>query len=165
MRRQIFKISLILSFAILVSCGSANVYVKPNTSFNRQMSLTITGTNNDDAGLIGELQNGLITNGFNVISENVAREGINISEKGQLNKNNFDINSQLYRSIELKSVYALNPKYRYNITEIGMRISNFQAELVDLFTGEVVMTINFSGSRTKSGVVKSVIDEINKQLK
>ena len=165
--RQKIKSGITILFigALLLSCGSARVYVKPNTEFNKQMSLTLTGSDSDGAGLIGELQFALSSNGFNVVSESVARDGVKISRKGQLNDNSFDINSQLYKSLELKSVYSLNSNYNYVYNGFTYRITNFQAELVDLFSGEVVMNISFRGDRTPNGVAKRVVNEINKQMK
>lgn len=166
MKQKITNGFLILFLGtILFSCGSARVYVKPNTEFNRQMSLTLTGSNNDGAGLIGELQFALTSNGFNVVSESVARNGVNLSQKGQLNNNSFDFNSQLYKSLELKSVYSLNSRYNYVYNGFTYRITNFQAELVDLFSGEVVMNVSFRGDRTPNGVAKRVVEELNKQMK
>ncbi|SHJ67297.1 hypothetical protein SAMN04487911_13014 [Arenibacter nanhaiticus] len=166
MTKNITNGFLILLIALtLNSCGSAKVYVKPNTNFNRDMSLTVRGTDNDAAGLIGELQFALTSNGFNVVSESVARNGINLSQKGEIENSNFDIKSQLYKSIELKSVYVLIPRYNWHIYAFSYRITNFQAELVDLFSGEVVMNISFQGDRTPTGVTNRVIEELNKQLK
>jgi hypothetical protein len=163
--KKIFLISLLGT--LLISCGSVRVYVKPNTEFSRQMSLTLTGSDNDKAGLIGELQFALTSNGFNVVSESVARNGINLSQEGQLDSDSFDLNSNLYKSLELKSVYALNSRYNLGINPLtySITISSFQAELVDLYTGEVVISLSFRGNRTPQAVAKRVVEELNKQMK
>lgn len=160
----IFGLLLPSVFFIFNSCGSAKVYVKPDTKFNRQMSITITGKD-DQSGMKGELQYQLSSNGFNVVSESTARKGINLYSNGQLYSNNVEVGSQLYKSLELKSVYALNSNYNWTFNGFTYRILNFHAEVVDLFTGEVVMNINFRGDRTPNGVAKQVIEEINKKVK
>ena len=163
-KRNLILIFSAITFYSAVACGSAEVYVKPNTHFNRQMSVTINGTN-DQSGMNGELQYALSSNGFNVVSESVAKNSINLYHNGQLNPNDFNINSQLYKSIELKSVYVLNPTYNWTFNGFTYRILNFHAEVVDLFTGEVVMNINFRGDRTPNGVAKRIVEELNKQIK
>lgn len=151
-------------FLVISSCGSAKIYVKPETTFNRQMSITITGKD-DESGMRGELQYALSANGFNVVSESVATNGLNLYSNGKLNSNDININSQLYKSLELKSVYALNSNYNWTFNGFTYRMLNFHAEIVDLFTGEIVMNINFRGDRTPNGVAKQVISEINKKMK
>lgn len=162
------KLKLTFAFAnllLLLSCGSARVYVKPNTSFNKQMTITLTGTSNDNAGLISEIQFELSSRGFNMVSESVAKNAINKSTNGSLSSNSFSINTQLNKSIELKSVYALNSKYNYIQDAIGIGIRNYQGELVDLFTGEVVMNLSFRGNRTPRNLAKKIVSEIDSKVK
>jgi hypothetical protein len=167
MKKITYLVIVLFTVFLLSSCGSARVYVKPETEFTKQMSLTLTGTDNDNAGLIGELRFALSSNGFNVVSESVAKDAINITQNGGLNNNNFDINTQLYKSLELKSVYAFNSRYNYIISPLTYRITitNYQAEMVNLFTGEVVMSISFRGHRSPRSVAEKVLKELNKKIK
>jgi len=157
-------ILIVTTLIMLYACGSTRVYVKPDTKFNKKMSITITDTDEDIAGLRGELRYSLSSNGYNLISEAVAKEVTSLSLKGNLEENSINIDSRLYESIELKSVYSLNTKYRYIISPYSTRISNLQAELVDVFTGEVVMSISFKGNRSANGLAEKVVEEINKKV-
>ena len=164
MRKFLFAFLTLSILTIINSCGTAKVFVKPDTQFNRQMTITVTGKD-DESGMRGELQYALSSNGFNVVSEAVAKNGLNLYSNGQINSNNFQIDSQLYKSIELKSLYALNSNYNWTFNGFTYRILNFHAEVVNLLTGEVVMNINFRGDRTPNGVAKQVMEELNKKMK
>jgi hypothetical protein len=164
--KTILKFILIVTVSsIIYSCSSTRVFVKPNTEFTKELSLTISDFKNDRAGIVGELQYQLVSNGYNVISESVAKHAVNMVQEGTLKKDYFKSNTQVYRSAELKSLYVLNARGNWAYHPlVGYEITSLNCELVDLFTGEVVMTTSFRGGKNAKNVAKDFVEKLNEQI-
>jgi len=155
--KQLFLFLLIF---LITSCGSVNVFVKPGTTFTKQTTITIVG-GDDGSNTKGQLEFLLLSKGFNIVSESTAKTAIRYKDKLKGNdRYNNEFNAEVYSIKELNSIYAMETNYTYYYDVFYYAYRNFTARIMDLNTGEIVLTVNFSGDRS----ISSVLDDLANQL-
>ena len=113
--------------------------------FNKNALISVERTSNPE--IEGLVENALFSGGFQVVSNKVAKESLNISNP--LNPNNDNI--EISKSITFKSVYVITVSCNiFNESVIGrscgIYIKSFTARIVDLANeGKLVGTFKFSG--------------------
>lgn len=163
---KLFNLLIMLVIILnIISCGTTDVFVKPGISLSRNSTITIIGPD-DSSGTKGQLTHLLISRGFNIVSEKTAKTAIRYKDeiKGK-NIINHEFSAEIYRIKEFNSIYACELNYRYVMDLFGPVFQNFSAKLIDLNTGEIVMTANFRGSKSINSVLKDLASQIANQVK
>lgn len=155
----------LLFLTIMSSCGSVKLSVKPGTTFSRNATLTIAAQD-DKSGTVGELNHLLFEKGFNVISYSTAKTAVKYKDKieGSAPVNN-EFEAEVYRIKELNSIYALELDYTYYYDAFYYAYRSFSARVVDLNSGEIVMSANFRGDRSVRSVLKDFTTQLAAQIK
>jgi len=162
MTKKLFSSLLILS--LLSSCGAVKLSVKPGASFSRDATLTIV-QDEDITGTVGELTHLLFEKGFNIISYSTAKNAVKYKEeiKGS-DPVNKEFEAEIYNIKELNSIYALELSYAYNGEGNAYAYKSFSARVVDLNSGEIVMSANFRGNRMVRSVLKDFTNQLADQI-
>lgn len=172
--RALLMISVLL--LLLSACGTVSVALKPDTSFTKKGTITVVAENQDTIGIQGKLEHLLLERGFEVVSQAVAEEKIKLQSeaesallaKGVSNSNEYDAKvieksrseQSLSRVRELKSAYILRFRCSYYYDLFYYAFRTFNATVVDLRTGKVVASANFSGDRSVNSVLKEFMDKL-----
>jgi len=171
--RKILILSLLICF--LISCsGSLNVYVKPNTTFSEQTSITVVSEKWDPLSVQGKLEHTLASRGFNVVSEAVAGTKIEFKASSEEvtteSTKATDKKASIEKVQEIPSIFILKFDYKHRMDwPHGNVFENFSATVVDLHNGEIVASVDFSqggfGSKSITGVLTEFVDELAKKIK
>ena len=142
---------------MLSSCGTLQVFVSNDTGFSRKTPITITNQP-DPSGTVGILQFLLQTNGYKVISMDVAKKALNIDS-------NNSSHTEITSTIDFKTAYVLTMDYTYYVDPIvstNCGYHYFYATIVDLRSGELILTATFRGDRQIDEVLEMFIKELNR---
>lgn len=113
-------------------------------SFNIKASITVENISNDPFLVVDALKNNLVEAGFKVISERVAKERIELSNKGEMTDSTFNQDISLGKTKYIKSIYFVTLSYKWNA--FGA-LTDLQGQIVDLASnGEIVATFSFHQS-------------------
>lgn len=156
---------LILTTLFFTSCGTVKLSVKPGAKFSRNATLTIAAED-DKTGTVGELNHLLFEKGFNVIAYSTAKKAIKYKDeiKGSDPVNN-EFEAELYSIRELNSIYALELNYTYYYDMFYYAYRSFSARVIDLNTGEIIMSANFRGDKSVRAVLKDFVNKLSQQIK
>lgn len=161
----IFAITLSI-FLIFGCAGTVNVSVKPDTSFTPKSTITVVSSGYDPLGVQGKIEHLLMSRGFEVVSEAVARDKVKYQDKIKSDApGQSEAEASLERVQEVRSTYILRFSYSYR-SDIphGNVFRNFTASVVDLNTGKVVASADFSQGDFGSRSVSSVLEEFVNKL-
>jgi len=161
---------------LLVGCGTVNVVMKPQTTFTKNSTITVVVQSADQLGVQGKLEHLLLERGFEIVSEAVAQEKVKLqseadsgiaaksatthSETAAAVVGKSRSEQSLSKVIEVKSSYILRFRYHAYYDVFYWAFTSFNATIVNLATGEVVASVNFSGDRS----VDSVLEEFANKL-
>jgi len=142
------KIFILLTAVFLSSLSQGQslkrVKVFCNDSFNIKAAITVTRLSNDPLLVVDALKNNLVEAGFKVISEKVAKERIELSNKGEVTDSSFKQDISLGKTTYVKSVYVATITYNWNENNA---LTDLQGQIVDLAAdGEIVATFSFRQS-------------------
>jgi len=167
---------LITCLLLLTGCGTVNVAMKPHTAFTKNSTITIVVQNTDQLGVQGKIEHLLLERGFEVLSEAVTQDKVKLqseSETGIAAKSMKESGESaaavigksrseqsLSRVTEIKSSYILRFRYHAYYDVFYWAFTTFNATVVNLASGEVVASVNFSGDRS----VDSVLEEFANKL-
>jgi hypothetical protein len=156
---------IIVMTVCLISCGTLNVKVKPGTKFSRNTTVTIA-VDEDQSGTVGELNHLLFENGFNVVAYSTAKKAVKYKDeiKGSDPINN-KFEAEIYSIKELNSIYALELDYTYYYDMFYYAYRSFSARVIDLNTGEIVMSANFRGDKSVGSVLEDFVNQLSQQVK
>jgi len=156
---------IILTILFFTSCGTVKLSVKPGANFSRNATLTIA-EEDDLTGTVGELNHLLFEKGFNVIAYSTAKKAIKYKDeiKGSDPVNN-EFEAELYSIKELNSIYALELNYIYYYDVFYYAYRSFSARVIDLNTGEIIMSANFRGDKSVRAVLKDFVNQLSQQIK
>ena len=113
-------------------------------NFNSKASITVTRISNDPLLVVDALKNNLVEMGFKVISEKVAKERIELINKGEFTDSTYKQDISLGNATYVKSVYVVTLTYNWNAYDA---LIDLQGQIVDLASdGEIVATFSFSQS-------------------
>lgn len=163
-------IILIVLCSIQVSAQKKikNLSVFVTENFDPKTSITVTALNNDPVLAVNHLKNSLLMNGFKVISERVAQEKVEMSNKGEVTDTTFNQDVSVGKTTYVKSVYAITMSYQYRADMGcgGQVISNLTGQIVDLANdGELVATFNFSQNSFQGKCTLTIMQALAAKLK
>lgn len=141
-----FFITLIILVTSLISQAQSlrRVKVFCTENFNSKVSITVTRISNDPLLVVDALKNNLVEMGFKVISEKVAKERIELVNKGEFSDSTYKQDISLGKATYVKSVYVVTLTYNWNAYDA---LIDLQGQIVDLASdGEIVATFSFSQS-------------------
>jgi|GEM_PF-5732807 len=158
-------ITFLFLTVVMSSCGVVQVTTNPNTTINRNSAVTIA-QEEDMSGTVGELNHLLFFKGFKVISYSTAKKAVKYKDqnKGDDWVNN-ETEAEIYSVTELNSIYALEMNYTYYYDVLYWAYRNFSARLVDLETGEIVMSAYFRGDRSVRSVLNELVNKMDEQVR
>lgn len=143
-----------------------NVFV--TDFFDSRASITVEALNYDPVLATDALKNALVMNGFKVISERVAKEKIELNNKGQVTDTSFNQDISIGKTTYLKSVYVvtLNYQYREDMGCGGSVMSNLSGQIVDLANdGQIVATFSFKQGAFEGKCTSDIMNALSKKLK
>jgi hypothetical protein len=167
---------LLIGLFFVSGCGTVNVALKPQTTFSKNSTITVVAQGTDKIGVQGKLEHLLLERGFDVVSEAVAQEKVKLQSESNtgvaakssnmgsgfgaaiMEKSQSD--QTLSKVTEMKSAYILRFQYHSYYDVFYWSFTSFNASVVDLVSGEVVASANFSGDRS----VNSVLEEFANKL-
>ena len=136
--------------------------------FDPRASITVEEMRNDPCLAADALKNNLVINGFKVISERVAKEKVEISNKANTSDTTFNQDISTSKTTYLKSVYVitLNYNYRPDTGCGGTVMSQLSGQIVDLANdGEIVATFSFRQGNLEGKCTSTVMQALVKALK
>lgn len=147
-----------------------NVFV--TDFFDARASITVEALYYDPLIAIDALKNGLVMNGFKVISERVAKNKVELSNKGQTTDSTFNQDVSISKTTYLKSLYVVNLNYqsRADTGCGGAVMSNLSGQIVDLANdGQIVATFSFKqgnfGGKCTSDIMNALAKKLKEQTK
>ena len=169
MKKNLFIILLLIGFS---SFGQSikNLKVYCTANFNRNASITVQPANPDYIGITGALINNLVMNGFKVISETVAKERVELSNKKQTSDTTVNQEISLGKTTYIKSVYVITFSYDYFQNNSGTYLKGLNGQIVDLTNdGEIVATFSYhhgpAFAKTPSKVITALCSALKKDKK
>jgi hypothetical protein len=165
MRKILFAILLLLSFS---SFGQSlkNLKVYCTDEFNPKASITVQRANPDYIGITDVLKNNLVMNGFKVISEAVAKERVELSNKKQTSDTTVNQDISLGKTTYIKSVYVITFSYDYFENASGTYLQGLNGQVVDLANdGEIVATFSYHHGPAFAKKPSKVIEALCESLK
>lgn len=163
----LFLIPVIVSFS-LEAQSLKRVKVFCTDSFNIKVPMTVARLSSDPLSVVDALKNNLVQKGFRVLSERVAKERIELSNKGQFTDSTFKQDVSIGGTTYIKSVYAVTLSYSTNDYNA---LTDLQGQIVDLTAdGEIVATFSFQQSgavpvRKPIEITKKVAELLKKKTK
>ena len=164
--------TLILTSFIITFTTQGQDYKKLNVFatdfFDARASITVEVLKNDPLIATGTLINALVTNGFKVISERVARDKVELSNKGQVTDTTFNQDISVTKYKYLKSIYVVTLGYQYREDTGcgGSVMSSLSGQIVDLANdGQIVATFSFKQGNLGGKCTSDVMNALAKKLK
>ena len=168
MKKLIILSILITSVTVLHAQSLKRVKVFCTDSFNIKVPITVTKLNNDPLLVVDALKNNLVEVGFKVLSERVAKDRVELINKGEFTDSTFKQDISLGRTTYIKSVYAATLTYTTNDYNA---LTDLQGQIVDLANdGEIVATFSFRQSgavpvRKPIEITKVIAESLKKKVK
>jgi hypothetical protein len=165
MQMKTMRIIVVLLIFLFLGCtNTVHVSSKGDTIYPPHCTIAVSCDSDDFLSIQQQAEYLLVSKGFNVVSERVARIKDNIqnrkytiveSEQGTFPK----------RSKEMRSIYILHFSYEYYTVKSykAYSIKKFSVSLVDLKNGDVVASADFSqGSFGAKTILSVIVDFVNK---
>ena len=151
---------LLLAATLLPACGTVSVATKPGTQVSRGAKITIVAPRFDPQNVTGQLEHLLLSQGFDLASEAVARDRIDTNIRQDFVGSSTVVAASTSKTTRLPSLLALRFSYNAYLDVFYWSFTRFNGTLIDLETGAVLASTSFSGDRS----VTSVLEEIAAQL-
>jgi hypothetical protein len=164
----------LLSIVLLLFCTTSfgqslkKLKVFCTDNFEPRASITVEALRYDPVLAADALKNNLVMNGFKVISERVAKEEVEISNKGTTSDTTFYQDISAGKTIYLKSVYVITLNYNFRADTGCDRtvMSDMSGQIVDLANyGEIVATFSFKQGGLEGKCTSTVMEALAKALK
>jgi len=128
-------------------------------------TVTVVSKIKDKMNAKGILEQLLLERGFNVVSEDVARNQIDIQSTTDIKKDRMTEKKTLENVKKLASVYMLTFSYttRSDFPH-GKVFSSFTASVVDLRTGKLVSAIRFNQGPMGGSSINAVLEKAVEKL-
>ena len=153
-----------------------NVIMKPQTTFTKNSTITVVMQSADQLGVQGKLEHLLLERGFEIVSEAVAQEKVKLrsesdtgiaaksvttpSDSAVVIMGKSRSEQSLSKVTEMKSSYILRFRYHAYYDVFYWAFTSFNATVVNLATGEVVVSVSFSGDRSVNSVLKEFTNKL-----
>jgi len=156
---------LLVSFWLAGCAGKVAVVKKPGTSFARSSTITVVAAGNDFLGVQGQLEHLLLSRGFEVVSEAVARERVKYEDSIQSGAGESSASASLERVTEVPSAYIMRYSYSTRPDFPNRHVfTQFSASVVDLRDGALQASVDFSQGELGSKSVQAVLREVAESL-
>jgi hypothetical protein len=168
MKKTFILFTAVFLSSLLQGQSLKRVKVFCTDSFNIKAAITVTRLSNDPLLVVDALKNNLVEAGFKVISEKVAKERIELSNKGEVTDSSFKQDISLGKTTYVKSVYVATITYNWNEYNA---LTDLQGQIVDLAAdGEIVATFSFRQSgavpvRKPIEITKVVAEKLKQKVK
>jgi len=159
---------LIVVLVIFLSLGctrTVHVSSEADTVYSPHCSIAVSCNNDDPLSIRQKLEHLLMSRGFNVVPERVAKIKANMQ-----NRKYAIVESEAgtfpERSKNMRSMYILHFSYEYYVVMSykDYMFKKFSASLVDLKNGNVVASADFSQSSFGTKSVLSVLEDFVNKL-
>lgn len=176
-----YQILIALSLFLFAFCSTStpivevpeiNMAVKPGISIPADASITMVSKliGPDVTGAGGLITNRLMTHGFNVLSPSTSREAVIYNEQvSQQDEGRTEVRSEVYNMKEIHSGYVLEFEGRYYLDWIRLPrhydFTSFTASLIDLGTGEILLSANFVGNKPVEEVCIEFVDMMVERIR
>ncbi|MBF0361950.1 MAG: hypothetical protein HQK49_13120 [Oligoflexia bacterium] len=158
----------IMTVLSLYGCSSV-VEVKEGKSikFNSNETITVICRGKDELGLSGELEHILISQGFDVVSEEVAKNKAKTVIDVNLNNKKIEGTVEDYNVKELQSVYALSFSYTtaYDGLFSERKINKLHGSVIDLHTGKIIKSLKIERNSMSLKSNVEILEELVTQMK
>ncbi|CAN5689365.1 hypothetical protein BH10BAC2_BH10BAC2_04160 [soil metagenome] len=160
--KQLFLFCSIFIASFTFGQTIKNLKVFCTDKFDTSASITVEQHKYDPCLATDALKNNLVMNGFTVISEVVAREKVELSNKGKTNDTTFNQEISSGKTTYIQSVYLIT----FNYNQGHKLISDLSGQIVDLVNdGEIVATFSFKQGYNGSKKTSAVMEALAKALK
>ena len=166
--KKIISILLILFCSASYGQGLKKLKVFCTDSFDPRASITVEAKSYDPCLAADALKNNLVMNGFKVISERVAKQKLETTNKGTISDSTFNQEISTGKTTYLKSVYVVTINYNYrDDTGCGGRvISDLTGQVIDLVNdGEIVATFSFKQGIFEGKCTSTIMENLAIALK
>jgi hypothetical protein len=161
------RIITVLLILLFPGCTSTvHVSSKADTIYSPNRTIAVSCDSDDPLSIRQTLEHLLISKGFNVVLERVARIKANM-QNGKHTTVESEEGTFRERSKEMRSIYILHFSYEYYAATSyrDYYFKTFSASLVDLKDGNVVASEDFSQSSFGTKPILSVLEDfVNKMI-
>lgn len=162
------KVKYCLILLLIISCTEQKLilYVKPGVIFSSTSTITVIGEN-DILDVQGQLEHILLIEGFEVVSELVARDTVKYLERTQEDFTGIKEKASITeKGRAIPAVYVLTFKYTYKTSVQENYFSTFSAQIISLYSGEIVASTETAFDESWDlGDIKDTLKELVHQLK
>lgn len=165
--KKIISILLILFCSPSYGQSLKKLKVFCTDSFDPRASITVEAKSYDPCLATDALKNNLVMNGFKVISERVAKQKLETTNKGTVSDSTFNQEISTGKTTYLKSVYVvtINYNYRDDTGCGGTVMSDLTGQVVDLNDGEIVATFSFKQGIFEGKCTSTIMEALAIALK
>ena len=166
--KTLFLVLLSASFSIINGQFLKNLKVFCSEKFDSRASITIHALEEDRCSAVSFLTNNLVMLGFKVVSESVAKEKVETSNKIQTTDSTLVQEISSGKTKYLNSVYliALSYRPRSEVSCSGIVMKDMTGQVIDLANdGEIVATFSFKQNMMEAKCTSKVMEELAKALK
>lgn len=164
--RKIFFTALFLISISSFGQSLKHLKVYCTDNFNPNTSITVTPPNSDVIGMTDMIKNNLVMNGFKVISEAVAKQRVELSNKKQTSDTTLDQKISVGKTTYINSLYVITFTYDPFINFSGNYILALNGQVVDLANeGEIVATFSYQHGSMGARTPRIVVEALCKALK
>jgi len=167
-----FLILACVSFTSCVSVSNNNKQIKNlrvycKESFDPRATITVEGIYDDPCFAVEALNDGLVINGFNVMSERVAKERNEIDNDVRYSGSRSSERISQGRSTYMNSTYLITFRYRYVEPDHGgVLMTYMNGQIIDLSNqGEIVATFSYTHGGLTWKSAPEVMDALARELK
>jgi len=149
---------------LVAGCAPVTFASRSEDSYSRRSTVCVRA-GEDPLNLAGQLEHLLLSRGFDVVSESVARERVRFAAESSSTASSSRAEGYLERVTEVPSVYVLNVEYRYaDFGFSGIALLSFSASLVNLSDGRLYASVEYSPQPMMAQTPSRVLPRVAEQL-
>lgn len=131
---------------------------------NKEKPLVVSELSQDPMSLTSVFRDELRFNKYNVVSDAVSKNSINIDEEGKKSNSG---STEMYASKEINATYVVNITYKGDYTLLlDTYVALIEGELIDLSNGGNILAsfrMEMKGVVSSIDLIRFVVDKINKK--
>ena len=158
-------IVVLLIFLFLGCTNTVHVSSQADTIYPSHSTIAVSCDSDDTLGIQQQLEYLLVSKGFNVVPERVARIKFDM-QNGENTIVESEEGTSPKRSKKMRSIYILHFSYEFYTVRSyrAYFIKKFSASLVDLKNGDVVASADFSRGSFRTKTILSVLEDFVNKL-
>ena len=160
------RIIVVLLISLSLGCtGTVHVSSEADTIYSPHCTIAVSCNSDDPLSIRQKLEHLLMSKGFNVVTERVAKVKANMQNR-KYTLVESEGGTFPERSKEMRSIYILHFSYEYYVVMSykDYMFKKFSASLVDLKNGNVVASADFSQGSFGTKPVLSVLEDFVNKL-